>query len=66
MYSHINKKSKIVKIEYGISSVIQQCEGKTGVVKGIKKLEECNIAYLIEFLDDSRIWITEKELRFLA
>lgn len=51
----------ILKLDCKINSEMQSYLGKTGKIKGFKKLREQTIVYLIEFLDYNRVWVTEQE-----
>lgn len=63
MRSYIDKRAAITKIGCKINSNMQYYSGQTGSIKGVKKIKNYTLIYLIEFFDDNRIWSTKKEFQ---
>jgi hypothetical protein len=58
----INKKVIVTKMHCKINLNIYSFSKQIGVIKGVKKTWSRINIYLIELLDHSRIWMTEKEI----
>lgn len=60
----INKKVIITKINCKINSDIQYYSNQVGIIKGLKKMNKNIFLYLIEFLNQNRIWVMKQEFEF--
>lgn len=64
MKVYLNRQFKILKPYSVLSSSIEYCINKVSYIKGVKKIREEALIYLIELLDHNRIWVTKQELQF--
>ena len=62
---NLEKEVKILDLNHTIPPEITYFYKQIGKIRGIKTLQNNNSIFLIEFKNHDRIWILQKELKFL-